>query len=147
MPLAKTPEDATSLSLDLYFRHFAAPASLLAKIRSGRRLAHRAGKPKVIDDLFHKATLQVNGNLIKLGSKVRAEFAAKIVELGQYGEMPIPKSDRACEKALESYRRYEAQMESTFRDLGEERSADPEVQARIVRELWKLFYARARPVG
>jgi hypothetical protein len=105
-----------------------------------------AGKPKVLDDLFHKATLQVNGNLIKLGSKVRAEFAAKNVELGHYGEAPIPKADRTCEKALESYRRYEAQMNSTFKDLAEERSADPEVQSRIVRELWKLFHAFGRQI-
>jgi hypothetical protein len=100
-----------------------------------------AGKPKVLDDLFHKATLQVNGNLIKLGSKARTDFAAKIVELGYYGEMPIPKADRACERALEAYRRYEAQMEFRFKDLAEERSANPEVQSRIVRELWKLLYA------
>jgi hypothetical protein len=103
-----------------------------------------AGKPKVLDDLFHKATLQVNGSLIKFGSKTRAEFAAKIAELGHYGEVPIPKTDRACERALESYRRYEAQMESTFKDLAEERSADPDIQTRIVRELWKLFYAFSR---
>jgi hypothetical protein len=98
-----------------------------------------AGKPKLLDDLSHKATLQVNGNLIKLGSKARVEFAAKIVELGHYGEAAVPKANRACERALEAYRRYEAQMESTFKDLAEERSAGPEVQSRIVRELWKLF--------
>jgi methylase of polypeptide subunit release factors len=103
-----------------------------------------AGKPKVLDDLFHKATLQVNGNLIKLGSKVRAEFAAKIVELGHYGNAPIPKADRACERALEDYRRYEEQLGTTFKELAEERSADPDTQSRIVRELWKLYYASAR---
>jgi len=103
-----------------------------------------AGKPKVLDDLFHKATLQVNGNLVKLGSKARAEFAAKAVELGHYGETPIPKTDRACERALENYRRYEAQLEAKFRELAEERSADREIQTRIVRELWKLFYASSR---
>jgi len=103
-----------------------------------------AGKPKVLDDLFHKATLQVNGTLIKFGSKTRAEFAAKVIELGHYGEMPIPKADRACERALEKYRHYEAQMESAFKDLAEERSADAEIQSRILRELWKLFYASAR---
>lgn len=103
-----------------------------------------AGKPKVLDDLFHRGAVQINGNVIKLGSKARAEFAAKTVELGHYGPTSIPKSDRACEKALESYGRYEAQMESTFKDLAEERSADPEIQTRIVRELWKLFYASSR---
>jgi hypothetical protein len=100
-----------------------------------------AGKPKVLDDLFHKATLQVNGHLIKFGSKAHAEFAAKVVELGHYGDTPIPKADRACERALESYRRYEAQTDATFKELAEERSADPEIQSRIVREIWKLFYA------
>jgi hypothetical protein len=103
-----------------------------------------AGKPKVLDDLFHRGAVQINGNVIKLGSKARAEFAAKTVELGHYGAASIPKSDRACEKALESYRQYEAQMESTFKDLAEERSADPEIQSRIVRELWKLFCASSR---
>jgi len=48
---------------------------------------------------------------------------------------------RTCERALQNYRRYEAQMEAKFRELAEERSADPETQSRIVRELWKLFYA------
>jgi hypothetical protein len=105
-----------------------------------------AGKPKVLDDLFHKATLQVNGKLIKFDSKARAEFARKIVELGHYGEVPIPKADRACGRALDAYHRYESQIESKFRELAEERSADPETQSRIVRELWKLFYAYARHV-
>jgi hypothetical protein len=104
-----------------------------------------AGKPNVLDDLFHKATLQVNGNLVKFDSKTRAEFAAKAVELGHYGETAIPKADRACERALESYRRYEAQMDAKFKELAEERSADPETQSRIVRELWKLFFAHMRP--
>jgi hypothetical protein len=103
-----------------------------------------AGKPKVLDDLFHKATLQVNGNLVKFDSKTRAEFAAKAVELGHYGETAIPEADRACERALESYRHYEAQMDAKFKELAEERSADPEIQSRIVRELWKLFYASSR---
>jgi hypothetical protein len=103
-----------------------------------------AGKPKVLDDLFERGAVQINGNVIRLGSKARAEFAAKIAELGHYGASLIPKSDRACERALEVYRRYEAQMESTFKDLAEERSADPEVQSRIFRELWKLFYAANR---
>jgi methylase of polypeptide subunit release factors len=103
-----------------------------------------AGKPKVLDDLFHKGSLQLNGNIIKLGSKSRAEFAAKIAELGHYGPVPIPKSDRACDRALEAYRRYEAQLECTFKDLAEERSADSEIQSRIVRELWKLLYAFSR---
>jgi methylase of polypeptide subunit release factors len=103
-----------------------------------------AGKPKVLDDLFHKATLQVNGNLVKLGSKVQAEFAAKVAALGHYGDVPVPNADRACERALESYRHYEAQMEAEFRELAEERSADPETQSRIVRELWKLAYAFTR---
>ena len=103
-----------------------------------------AGKPRVIDDLFHKATLQVNGQLIKFDSKARAEFAAKIVELGHYGDAAIPKADRICERALENYRRYEAQVNATFKELAEERSADPDTQVRIVRELWKLYYASAR---
>ncbi len=106
-----------------------------------------ARKPKVIDDHFDKATLQVNGQLTKFDSKARAEFAAKTVELGHYGEIPIPRSDHACERALESHRRYEAQMESTLKELAEERSADPEVQSRIVRELWKLFFAHSRPAS
>jgi hypothetical protein len=88
--------------------------------------------------------LQVNGTLIDLGSKARAEFAARAVELGHYGETQIPKADRACERALESYRRYEVQMETQFRELAEERSADREIQSRIVRELWKLFHASNR---
>ena len=103
-----------------------------------------AGKAKVLDDLFERGAVQINGNVIKLGSKARAEFAAKIVELGHYGPAPIPKSDRACERALESYRRYEAQIDAKFKELAEERSADPEIQSRIVRELWKPLHAVTR---
>jgi methylase of polypeptide subunit release factors len=103
-----------------------------------------AGKPKVLDDLFERGAVQINGTVIRLGSKARAEFAAKVAELGQYGTAPIPKSDRACERVLESYRRYEAQMDAKFKELAEERSADPEIQSHIVRELWKLFYASSR---
>ena len=57
---------------------------------------------------------------------------------------PIPKNDRACERTLEAYRRNEAQLKSSLRDLAEERSADPEVQQRIERELWKLYLAAIR---
>ena len=103
-----------------------------------------AGKPKVLDDLFERGAVQINGNVIRLGSKARAEFAAKIAELGHYGPVPVPKSDRACERVLEAYRRYEADMESTFKDLAEERSADSETQARIVRELQKIHLAHSR---
>ena len=42
-----------------------------------------AGKPKVLDDLFDNGAVQINGSVIKLGSRVRADFAAKTVELGQ----------------------------------------------------------------
>jgi methylase of polypeptide subunit release factors len=119
------------------------PADFIPATEATETVALPAGKPKVLDALL-EGTLQVNAALIELGSKVRAEFAAKIVELGHYGLAPIPKSDRTCEKALESYRRYEAQIDSAFKDLAEERSADPETQSRIVRELWKLFLAFAR---
>jgi hypothetical protein len=120
------------------------PADFIPDSEPRERVRLPAGKPKVLDDLFHKATLQVNGNLIKFDSNMRAEFAAKIVELGRYGEMPIPKAGWACERALEKYRRYEAQIEVKFKELAEERSADAETQTRIVRELWKLFYASGR---
>ena len=103
-----------------------------------------AGNPTVLDDLFDNGAVQINGSVIKLGSRARADFAAKTVELGQYGPMSIPESDLACERSLDSYQRYEDQMESTFRNVAEERSADPETQSRIVRELWKLLYAWGR---
>lgn len=103
-----------------------------------------AGKPRVLDDLFHKGAVQINGTVLTLGSKARAEFAAKIVELGHYGPAPIPKADHVCEKALDGYSRYEAQVESRFKELAEERSADPDIQTRIVRDLWKLYYASSR---
>jgi hypothetical protein len=106
-----------------------------------------AGKPKVLDNLFDRGAVQINGTLIQLGSKARAEFAAKTVELGHYGPIPIPKNDRACQRALEAYQRYESQMDATFRELAEERSADPETQSRIVHELWKLLRAWSRTEG
>ena len=53
----------------------------------------------------------------------------------------IPKTDVACERALENYRHYESQMDTTFKELAEERSANPEVQSRIARDLWKLLQA------
>ncbi|HEV2234784.1 MAG TPA: N-6 DNA methylase [Terriglobia bacterium] len=103
-----------------------------------------AGKPKVLHDLFHKGAIQINGNVIKLGSKERAQFAAELAEQGNSGPSPIPKNDRACERALEALRLYEDQMEAKFRELAEERSADTEIQARIVRELLKLLRAFGR---
>jgi len=103
-----------------------------------------AGKPKLLHDLFQRGAVEINGSVIQLGSKARAQFASQIASLGLYGPSSIPKSDRACERILETYRRYEAQMEATFKDLAEERSADAEVQSRIVRELWKLFHAAGR---
>jgi len=104
------------------------------------------GQPKVLDDLFDRGAVQVNGEVVRLGSKARAEFAAKIAELGHTGPWPVPLSDRACERALEAYRRYEAHTDAKFRELAAERSADSEVQARIVRELWKLLLASGRYV-
>jgi hypothetical protein len=103
------------------------------------------GKPRVLEDLFDRGAVQVNGSVIKLGSQGRAEFAAKAIELGHYGPVPIPKSERTCEKALDAYKRYESQMNARFRELGEERSVDTEIQSRIVHELWKLLLAHARP--
>jgi hypothetical protein len=120
------------------------PLAFMPTGEETERVTIPAGKPKVLDDLFERGAVQINGNVIRLGSKARAEFAAKIAELGHYGPVPIPKSDRACERAVEAYRRYEADMESTFKNLAEERSADAEVQSRIVRELWKLHSAFAR---
>lgn len=122
------------------------PQAFIPSGEETERVTISAGKPKVLDDLFERGALQVNGSIIRLGSKSRAEFAAKVAELGHYGPAPIPKNDRACERALAAYRRYEAQMEAQFRDLAEERSADAEIQSRIVRELWKLFYASSRNV-
>jgi methylase of polypeptide subunit release factors len=103
-----------------------------------------AGVPKVLEDLFDRGAVQINSSVIRLGSKARAEFAAKIAEQGISGDSPIPKSDRACERALEAYGRYEAQMEARFGELAEECSANPEIQTRIVRELWKAHRAFAR---
>ena len=106
-----------------------------------------SGVPRVLHDLFEQGALQVNGNVIRLGSKSRAEFAAKIAELGGSGPAAIPFSDRICEEALQAFRRYEVQMESKFQELAEERSADADVQARIVRELWKLLHASSKHAG
>jgi len=103
-----------------------------------------AGKTKVLEDLFDRGAVQINGSVIRLGSTARAEFAAKAAELGQHGPTLIPKNDRACERALEGYRNYEARLESAFRDLAEERSADSEIQSRIARELRKLYLASSR---
>jgi len=120
------------------------PADFVPDSEPAETVTLPAGKPKVIDDLFHRGGLQINGNVINLGSKTRAEFAAQVVELSHYGATPIPKSDRACGKALEGYRRYEAQIEAKFSELAQERSADPDTQSRIVRELWKLALAGSR---
>ncbi|MBI4441780.1 MAG: hypothetical protein HY649_00235, partial [Acidobacteria bacterium] len=121
------------------------PADFLSDSEPAEIIKLPGGKPKILDDLFDRGALQINGTVIQLGSKARAEFAAKAVELGHYGPTSIPQNDRACQRALEAYQRYDAQMEATFRELAEERSADPEIQSRITRELWKLFYAWNRP--
>jgi hypothetical protein len=119
------------------------PADFIPKAEATETVALPAGKPRVLEALL-EGQLQVNGTLIDLGSKARAEFAARAVELGHYGETQIPKADRACERALERYRHYEAQMDTKFKELAEERSADPEIQSRIVRELWKPLHAVTR---
>jgi hypothetical protein len=103
-----------------------------------------AGQPRILDDLFDRGAVQVNGTVVQLGSKDRAAFAAKMIELGNYGDAQIPKADRACQRALESYDRYEKQISATLQEMAEERSADPEIQSRIVRELYKLSHAYGR---
>ena len=102
------------------------------------------GQTGHVFDLFDRGALQVNGGIIRLGSKGRAEFAAKAVELGQDGPTAIPQSEAACKRALQNYQNHEAQMKAKFGELAEERTADTETQSRIVRELWKLFYAATR---
>jgi len=120
------------------------PTDFVSDGEATERVTLPAGKPKVLDDLFHRGAVQINGNVIKLGSKERAEFAAEMAQQGNYGPSPIPKDDWACERALEALRLYETQMEAKFRELAAERSADAETQTRIVRELWKLLYAHGR---
>jgi len=120
------------------------PADFITDTEPVETVTLPAGKPKVLDDLFHNGAVQINGSVLTLGSKARAQFAARVADLGHYGPTPVPKTDHACEKALQSYQTYEAQMESTFKELAEERSADPDIQSRILRELWKLFYAFSR---
>ncbi|MBZ5536871.1 MAG: N-6 DNA methylase [Acidobacteriia bacterium] len=115
------------------------PEEFIPKGEATESVTLPAGTPKVLDDLFERGALQINENVVRLGSKGRAEFAAKIVELGHYGKTQVPQTDRVCERALETYHGYEAQMEAQFRALAEERSADSEIQARIVRELCKLL--------
>ena len=68
------------------------------------------------------------------------------IELTHKGFAHIPQTDWACERALESYRRYEAQMDATFKELAEERSTDKETHSCIVREIWKLFRASSHHV-
>jgi len=121
------------------------PVDFISASEPAETVTLPAGTPKVLEDLFDRGAVQINGSVIRLGSKARAEFAAKAAELGHHHEpIQVPKTDRACERALEAYRRYEAQLESTFRDLAEERSADSEIQERIARELWKLAKAKAK---
>ena len=120
------------------------PENFIPKDEATETVALPAGAPKVLDDLFERGAVQINGSVIRLGSKTRAEFAAKAAELGHHERIAVPKNDRACERALEGYRNYEARLESTFRDLAEERSADAEIQQRIARELRKLYWASNR---
>jgi hypothetical protein len=117
------------------------PADFLQDGELAETVALPAGEPRILDDLFDRGAVQVDGIVVQLGSKDRAAFAAKMIELGVYGQVRVPKSDRACQRALESYQRYEEQISTTFRELAEERSADPDIQARIARELERLSRA------
>jgi len=117
------------------------PADFLRDGEPAETISLPAGKPKVLGLL---GAVQVNGSVIHVGSPARAEFAAKAVEHGNYGPTAVPQSDSACRQALQHYRSYEAQMEASFKELAEERTADPETRSRIVRELWKLLFAASR---
>ena len=117
------------------------PLAFIAPGENAEAVNLPAGEAKVLDDLFERGAVQMNGQVIRLGSKVRAEFAAKVAELGHTGSVAIPMSDRTCKQALEAYDRWKAQMEARLRELAGERSADPETQTRIVRELWKLLHS------
>ncbi len=103
------------------------PADFIPKDEATETVALPTGKPKVLEDLFDRGAVEINGGVINLGSKERAEFAAQVAALGLSGPVAIPKNPRACERDLAAYRRYETQMESKFRDLAEERSADREI--------------------
>ncbi len=96
-----------------------------------------SGKAKLVNDLFDKATVTVDGEHIPLGELPRAELLKAISDCGVHGEIAIPEDAAQCADALDAYEAHVKELNDEFLRLASDYTADEGMQERIARELWK----------
>ena len=97
------------------------------------------GRARVVSDLWNGYSLLVDGRNIVLRHPLRAEFAKALRDCGLHGPVPIPIDPDIARQALREYDDYVAQTNATFADHAGEHTSEPEMQERVVSELWRLL--------
>jgi type I restriction-modification system DNA methylase subunit len=97
-----------------------------------------AGKPKaVVADMFNANSLQFGKQFILLGSPERVSYALHLSESGAIGQVPVPVEPAVCATAVKEYQQQQAMLAALFEQAAANYTTDEQLQARIVRELWR----------
>lgn len=103
------------------------------------------GKSAAVNDLWNHNSLHIAGKHIPLGHPERLTFTKALSDSGAHGPVRIPLDPEDCKRALQAYEEYRGLVEGQFAALAGELTADEQMQARIVRELWRLLRNQDAP--
>jgi hypothetical protein len=96
------------------------------------------GRAKTVKQhLFQPEGVQIGDVFIELGDPVRGLFVKALTDIGISGSVRVPVDSNVCRKALDEYNAYVESTNTEFTNFAAAYTADENLQARVVNELWK----------
>lgn len=96
------------------------------------------GKAQLVtNDMFNPNSLRIGGQYVAIGSAERAEYALQLIVNEISGKVSIPRDTTICKHALDAYRAQIAELDQLFSENVAAFTADEQMQARVVKELWR----------
>lgn len=97
------------------------------------------GKAKLVQQtLFKGAGVQVGDTFLETGDDTRAAYIKSYASAQLWGEVEVPLSAEACDRALAKWKAHVEAQTALFEAEAAARTVDNGLQKRIVEELWKL---------
>jgi len=97
------------------------------------------GKARVASDLWNGHSLLVGSRNVALQHPLRVAFAKALSDCALHGPVLIPIDPDIARQALREYDEYVDQMNAAFAGQAGEHTSEPEMQERVVQELWRLL--------
>ena len=93
-----------------------------------------------VEEMFGSFCVKIGRKSFPVGNEACAQLLMALVNEGVCGPVALPESEVACRRVLRDWQLFRVALNDQFQELTSQRTADPQLLAKVVADLWRRHW-------